>query len=90
MILGDDGAIYGVANDPGDAFGALPITVGMVQTTNPGTAFGGSDTIQVGSGSAIVMGGTGADSITTSSSTSFVFGDDGYITGARGTTRKGC
>ena len=35
---------------------------------------------RVGTGSAIVMGGTGADTITTGSSTNFVFGDDGYIT----------
>ena len=37
----------------------LPITLGMVETTDPG--FGGNDNIQTGSGSAIVMGGTGDD-----------------------------
>ena len=76
VILGDSGAIYAAASDA-NRFGALPITIGMVETTAPG--IGGNDTIAVGTGSAIVMGGTGADSIFTSSSTSFVFGDDGYI-----------
>ena len=79
VILGDAGAIYGISGNPAP-FGSLPITVGMVQTTSPGAAFGGNDTIPIGTGSAIVMGGTGADTITTSSSTNFVFGDDGYIT----------
>ena len=49
----------------------------MVETTDPG--IGGNDTISIGTGNAIVFGGTGADNITTSSSTSFVFGDDGLI-----------
>ncbi len=77
VILGDSGRIFAAGEDT-NRFGTLPITIGMVETTAPGV--GGNDTIQIGSGSAIVMGGTGADNITTSSSTSFVFGDDGYIT----------
>ena len=77
VILGDSGRIFAAGEDT-NRFGTLPITLGMVETSAPG--IGGADTIQVGTGSAIVMGGTGADSITTGSSTSFVFGDDGYIT----------
>ena len=77
IVLGDSGAIYGIAGNP-VPFGTLPITVGLVQTTAPG--IGGDDQITIGSGSAIVMGGTGADTISTGTNTSFVFGDDGYIT----------
>ena len=78
VMLGDNGAIYGVSGNP-NPFGTLPMTVGLVQTTNPGAQYGGNDTISIGTGNAIVMGGTGADNITTSTSTSFVFGDDGLI-----------
>ena len=60
VILGDNGEIDGVSGNP-DPFGTLPMTVGMVETTYPGAQYGGDDTISVGSGSAIVMGGTGAD-----------------------------
>ena len=77
IILGDAGRIFAAGSDT-NRFGDLPITLGMVETTAPG--IGGNDVIQTGTGSAIVMGGTGADQITTGSSTSFVFGDDGYIT----------
>ena len=50
-----------------------------MKTTFPGALYGDSDTIEIGTGDAIVMGGAGGDQITTSSSTSFVFGDDGMI-----------
>ena len=54
-------------------FGTLPITLGMVQTTDPGV--GGNDVINTGTGNSIVMGGTGADMIST------------VVGGARSTTR---
>ena len=81
IILGDDGEIDGITGNP-NQFGELPITVGMVETTDPGA--GAADTIDIGDGDSIVMGGSGGDHITTSTSTSFVFGDDGYITWGAG------
>ena len=58
IVLGDSGEIVGLPGNP-SPFGSLPITVGLVQTTAPG--IGGNDTITIGTGCAIVMGGTGAD-----------------------------
>ena len=54
IILGDAGAIFAASADT-NRFGDLPITVGLVETTSPGIAFGGDDTITVGTGSAIVI-----------------------------------
>ena len=87
IILGDNGRIYSAGpNSLATQFGSLPITLGMVQTTDPG--IGGNDNILTGTGGAIVMGGTGADTISTvrgtdvtaPNNTNFIFGDDGFIT----------
>ena len=63
----------------------------MVETTRPGHRR--RRLIQTGTGNAIVMGGTGDDTIDDRrTSTNFVFGDDGYITwvGSRAATRRPC
>ena len=86
IILGDNGRIYAAQQQSiATQFGTLPITLGMVETTDP--TVGGNDTINTGSGNSIVMGGTGDDTISTvvgsagtTSNTNFVFGDDGLIT----------
>ena len=66
IILGDSGAIFAASNnDAANRFGLLPITLGLVETIAPGAAFGGNDTIQTGTGSTVVMGGTGDDTIST-------------------------
>ena len=81
VILGDSGSIYAASNnDAANRFGSLPITLGMVQTTSPGAAFGGDDHITTLDGDAIVMGGTGNDVINTGAGTNIAFGDDGFIT----------
>ena len=76
IVLGDSGEILGIAGNP-SPFGTLPITVGLVRTIAP--TVGGDDHITIGTGSAIVMGGAANDTISSGSSTSFIFGDNGYI-----------
>ena len=59
------------------ASATLPMTIGWSRRPRPASA--ATTRSRRSTGNAIVMGGTGADSITTGASTNFVFGDDGYI-----------
>src|SRR5205814_3015740 len=62
VILGDNGRVTSaVADTP--RYGTLPITLGLVETTDPG--IGGDDTIVTGSLYDVILGGPGADRITT-------------------------
>ena len=89
VILGDSGEIDAAPFDT-HRYGALPITLGGIHTTEPKT--GGVDTIQTGNGNDVVIGGTGGDTIilgtvdplhpgaiTAGTGTSIVIGDDGEI-----------
>src|SRR5262249_10791013 len=76
VILGDSGAIY-AASDNVHPFGSLPITLRLVTTDTP--TLGGDDTISTTDGSAVVLGGSGKDTITTGSGETIAFGDNGYV-----------
>ncbi|MDX6411745.1 MAG: hypothetical protein QOE91_1261, partial [Gaiellaceae bacterium] len=76
LIIGDNGAVEAALADT-PRFGALPITIGVVKTTDP--TDGGNDVITTGSVSDIILGGPGNDTITTGGGTNVVFGDSGEI-----------
>src|SRR5204863_60536 len=68
LVLGDAALL-----DYGQGTGAL----WLAQTTDPGV--GGDDTISLGTGNGIVLGGTGRDTMTIAGGTNIVLGDDGYV-----------
>ncbi len=76
LILGDSGRIVAALVDA-PRFGALPITVGRVETIAP--EFGGSDTIVTGAVNDIVLGGSGADTITDGGGNNVILGDNGVV-----------
>ena len=57
-----------------------PATIDSIVSTDPSD--GGDDTIELGSGSSIAVGGAGDDTITTGPSDDLIFGDFGQIIGA--------
>jgi Ca2+-binding RTX toxin-like protein len=75
VILGDSGRVTGV--QVGERFGTLPLTLRTVETLDD--AVGGVDTITVGAGSNVVLGGAAGDAITGGDGTNMVFGDGGRI-----------
>src|SRR5207247_10160498 len=76
VILGDSGRITRAPLDD-HRFGALPLTLGTVETIDDG--IGDADTILTGSGSNVVLGGAAGDRITLGDGTNLVFGDGGRI-----------
>src|SRR5438270_720887 len=77
VIAGDNADIEAA---PGNTFqfGAIEITLGSITTISDRIA-GGNDTIRTGSGTNIVLGGSGDDGITLGSGTNLVFGDGGTV-----------
>src|ERR1043166_2505017 len=84
VVLGDSGQITAaLSNQPN--FGALPITIGRVETTAPG--IGGIDSITTGTGTDLILGGAAGDTITANDgetaalldANNIVIGDAGYI-----------
>ena len=81
VVIGDSGRITSAVQDTARR-GALPMTLGRVETVDP--TLGGSDTILTGSGSDIVLGGAAGDTISTDTNaavdaTDIVLGDHGYL-----------
>ena len=62
LVLGDDGQIRGSARPPAWAGRTAPDDIDSVTSTTP--TDGGNDTITLGTGNSIVIGGAGADTIT--------------------------
>ena len=61
LVFGDNGQVI-AADSNDDRFGNLPITLGVVETTD--SLIGGSDSITTGIGRDIILGGIDADVIT--------------------------
>ena len=77
IVLGDNGAITF------DGLGSPRAGLVSVQTTDP--LAGGIDTMTLGAGNAMVLGGAGADVIGVGNGASIVFGDHGKLSFANGT-----
>src|SRR5947209_8120880 len=79
VVLGDSGIITGIPAALGAAnqFGHLPLTLGRIETLSDNT--GGNDTITVGNGTNVILGGVAVDTITAGNGTNLVFGDGGAI-----------
>jgi Ca2+-binding RTX toxin-like protein len=72
VIIGDAGQI------DFDTDGSVKIVATTDTEANPG--YGDTDTIATGNGNTIVMGGMGADTITTATGTDVILGDNGTVT----------
>ncbi len=78
VVLGDNGrftATSGAAATP--AWGALALTAGRLETTDPG--IGGADTVNTGAGIDLVLGGAAGDTIATGAAADIVLGDHGLL-----------
>ena len=76
LVFGDNGAVYAASSNAA-RFGALPITLGLVQTIE--SLLGGADSITTGSGDDVVLGGINGDTINAGDGNNVVIGDSGQI-----------
>ena len=83
IVIGDNGHLLRAAPTSGTlSWFGQPMTVGLVEDTDFG--IGGNDTITAGSGSNIVIGGFGADTLSAgagnaAAGSNIVFGDSGRV-----------
>ncbi|MFL6014724.1 MAG: beta strand repeat-containing protein, partial [Gaiellaceae bacterium] len=77
LVLGDNGQVTAAANFDAPRFGSLPLTLGLVTTTD--SLIGGADDITTGSGADIVLGGIDGDTIRAGDGNNVVLGDSGLI-----------
>ena len=75
IILGDLGQIFGHLD--GAAYGQLNLTPARIESTDPG--IGGDDDMSTGTGTDIVLGGFGSDTIVTTGGDNILIGDHGVI-----------
>src|SRR5207253_7953881 len=76
-----------VLGDGGEIDWALNGDIAKVFSTSP--AIGGPDTITLGTGDSIVIGGAGEDTITGGTTTNVILGDSGEIDSAPGLAHFG-
>lgn len=77
IVLGDNGR-YSANNSSTATWGTLPISAGILTTTDP--ADGGNDTITSGSGTDVILGGAGDDTIASGAGDDVVVGDHASLT----------
>ena len=92
FVFGDDGYITWVGTELNPenltwaGANSDPTNIDLVASTDP--TDGGNDTITIGSGRAIVVGGQGDDTITGGSGTNVILGDNGRIFAAGEDTNR--
>ncbi len=78
VVLGDNGrftATSAAVSTP--AWGALPLTAGRLETSDP--TVGGGDTITSGAGIDLVLGGAAGDTVAVGANDDVVVGDHGFL-----------
>src|SRR5207302_845190 len=79
LVVGDSGRVTGIDAATGGAnrFGSLRLTLGRVEASRDNV--GGVDTITVGNGDNLVVGGAYGDTVTAGHGTNVILGDSGEI-----------
>ncbi|RJR51575.1 MAG: hypothetical protein C4576_03520, partial [Desulfobacteraceae bacterium] len=77
LVIGDSGRILAALSDVIRQLGGIPMTLGLIETTEPQD--GGNDSIDTGSGNDLILGGLADDTIVGGDGNNVVFGDNGLI-----------
>ncbi|MCU1507720.1 MAG: hypothetical protein JWP05_2689, partial [Microbacteriaceae bacterium] len=77
IVLGDNGRFTAAIGQATPAWGALALTAGRLETSDP--TIGGADAITTGAGIDLVLGGAAGDTIAVGGNDDTVVGDHGYM-----------